>query len=170
MRFNEIPDKHLPPAVSKSSSSSSRPYPNLPRGRSDDTVEHSGSKKVKLSEHCTLPREARTSAHVDLSSCGMSVEFSAGATWTGTCCKQTEARGAEQDCWRDQFLEVAELDQSARGRTTHDPLKLKQSVKVIHVVVIFSQTKTMASWHLDWSSTGYAAAGGLHVRTTTERL
>ena len=45
----------------------------------------------------------------------------------------------------DQFLEVAQLDQSARGRTTHDPLKLKQSVQVIHVVAIFSQPKTTAT-------------------------
>ena len=43
----------------------------------------------------------------------------------------------------EQFLEVAELDHSARERVTNDLLELGQSLND-HIVGIFSQTKTIA--------------------------
>ena len=114
--------------------------------RPDDSGEHTGSKKLTLSDRGDLASNAPTSSDVNLSSDDMRVECLLERCERGRVANKlsdhvlNRTAGEVSD---EQFLEVAGLDGPARDRVTHDVLKLVQSLNNIHVAEIFSQPKTV---------------------------
>ena len=140
MTFAEQTTEPVSPAVSTSntlptsvahcvSSSSSAPPQAIPiveRVRLDDSDEHTGSKKLKLSESGFLPSRAPMSSDVNLSSDDMPVECllerieQERVANKSSCTVLNRIAGWVSD---EQFLEVAGLDRLARSRVAYNLLK-----------------------------------------------
>ena len=118
------------------------------RARTDDHGEHTGSKKLRLSEHGDSPSNAPISADVNLSSVDMRVECVL-ERFEQECVANKSSEPVL--CWiagetfDEQFLGVAGLHKLARKRVTDDLLKKAWCLDDIHVVEVFSQPKTRAT-------------------------
>ena len=117
---------------SSSSSARAQATPTVEHVRPDDSDEHIGSKKLKLSEPSILPSGAPMSADVNLSSDDMQVECLPEVFERERVARTSNdlvlSRIADE-----QFLEVAGLDGPARSRGAYDLLKLEQSQNDIHI-------------------------------------
>ena len=112
---------------SSSSSASLQITPTVEHVQPDDSDEHIGSKKLKLSEPGSLPSSAPMSADVNLSSDDMRVECLLDRFERERVAnKSNDPLLSRIAGWvpDEQFLEVAGLDGPARCRVAYDLLKL----------------------------------------------
>ena len=133
---------------SSSSSAPSQISPTVEHVRPEDSDEHTGSKKLKLSEPGSLPSGAPMSVGVNLSSGDMRVECLLDRFERERVAnKSNDLLLSRMAGWvpDEQFLEVAGLDGPARSRVAYDPLKLAQSSSDVHIAEPFSQPKTLAT-------------------------
>ena len=133
---------------STSSSAPPQSIPNALHVRPDDSDEHPGSGKLKLSDPGDLPSNAPMISNVSLSGGDTRVECSVERFERGRVSNKSsdpvlsQSAGGVSD---ERFLEVPGLDGPARSGVVYDLLKLEQSLNDIHVAEIVSQPKTMAT-------------------------
>ena len=142
----------LPTSFTHGGSSSSSAPPQaiaiVVHKRPDDSCEHTGSKKLKLSDPGNLPSKTPMSSDVNLSSDDMRIECLLERFERERVANKSSnpvlnrIAGWVSD---EQFLEVAGLDGPARGRVAYDLLNLEQSLNDIPIAETFSQFKTMAT-------------------------
>ena len=121
------------------------PVLNVEHVRPDDSDEHIGSKKLKLSEPDSLPSNAPMSADANLSSDDMRVECLLDRFERERVpSKSNDPLLSRIAGWvpDEQFLEVAGLDGLAWCRVAYDLLELEQSQNDVHIAETFSQPKT----------------------------
>ena len=146
--------------------------------RPDDSDEHIGSKKLKLSKLGSLPSGAPMSADANLSSDDMRVECLLERFELERVANKSNhfllsrIAGWVSD---EQFLEVVGLDGPARRRVASDLSKLGKSQNDVHIEETFSQPKTVATSSRMGLTPGLLfdrprSCWDLDVRTNAERL
>ena len=134
------------PGGSSTSSAPSQVTSIVEHVRPDDSHEHIGSKKLKLSEPGSLPSGAPMNADENVSSDDMRVECLLDRfERERVASKSNDPLLSRIAGWvpDEQFLEVAGLDGPTRRRVACDLLKLGQSQNDVHIVETFWQPKTV---------------------------